>query len=113
MTADTDNGLENQVTEEELKLYLRLKPYILRCLSLNHDINNPLAGIVGYCEFLLEDLENLTKDQVSYVKQIATCAERIKNEVESLCLDKIKLGEDVDFAAATEFYEKLTAKASD
>lgn len=113
MIADGENSQASTVTEEELRFYLALKPYIFRCLSLNHDINNPLAGIIGYCEFLLEDSEKFTKDQVSYLKQIATCANRIKNEIESLCMEKIKLSEDFDFDKAEKFFETSESKASD
>jgi len=31
----------------ELALFERIKPYLGRCLTLNHNLNNPLAGIIG------------------------------------------------------------------
>jgi hypothetical protein len=48
---DTAESAEN--SQEDLALFRALKPYIGHCLTLNHDLNNPLAGILGYAEFLL------------------------------------------------------------
>ncbi|MFQ5453736.1 MAG: histidine kinase dimerization/phospho-acceptor domain-containing protein, partial [Candidatus Zixiibacteriota bacterium] len=42
----------------ELEVYQAIKPYIAHCLTMNHEINNPLAGIIGYSEFLLEESES-------------------------------------------------------
>ncbi len=56
----------------------RLKPLVDLCLNLNHDVNNPLTGILGYAEFLLMSETNLTVDQRTDLKQIVTCAERIQ-----------------------------------
>lgn len=57
--------------------YDRLKPLVDLCLSLNHDVNNPLTGIMGYAEFLLMTVADLTTDQRADLEQIVTCAERI------------------------------------
>lgn len=73
-----------------------LKPLIEKALSLNHDLNNPLAGILGYCEFLMEEGDNLTKEQISYLKQIAKCADRIQKAIIELSELKIKFSENVD-----------------
>lgn len=92
--------------KEELEIYKAIRPFIGRCLSLNHDLNNPLAGVIGYCEFLMEDADCLSKEQQGYLKQILTCAERMQKLIEDLCEEKIALDEKVDLKAITEFFEK-------
>ncbi|MFZ5979233.1 MAG: histidine kinase dimerization/phospho-acceptor domain-containing protein [Candidatus Zixiibacteriota bacterium] len=76
----------------------QLKPLIKRCLHLNHDLNNPLTGIVGYVEFLLSGDEPLTSSQKEYLNQIAQCTERIEKEINDLCEIKIKLSEEIDIS---------------
>lgn len=90
---------QNGISQQELMLALR--PYILKCLSLNHDINNPLAGIIGYGEILSED-ESLTPEQKGYLKQIMTCAERIRAKVNELCDSKVALQGELDIRQAIE-----------
>jgi len=97
---------------EELAVFRALKPYIGHCLTLNHDINNPLAGIIGYGEFLLEEADEIKDEQKGYLKQILQCAERIKQLVENLCEEKIALTEKIDLKSVTEAYQK-TAKPLD
>lgn len=87
MSSEVKN-IESQINE--------LKPLIEKALSLNHDLNNPLAGILGYCEFLMEEGDNLTKEQISYLKQIAKCADRIQKAIIELSELKIKFSENVD-----------------
>jgi len=76
-----------------------LQPFITQCLKLNHDLNNPLAGIIGYCEFLMDDSTNLDDGQRKNLDQILTCAERIKNHIDALCEQKMKLSEKIDLRA--------------
>ncbi len=99
--------VSQELTEAELAVYRVLKPYIGRCLTLNHDINNPLAGIIGYCEVLLMDSDKLTESQQGYLQQIFQCAERIKAMVDDLCEEKIALNNRVDLSSVTEAYNKV------
>ena len=86
-------SLINTEAEEILNL---LKPYISRCMKLNHDLNNPLAGIIGYTEFLLDEEESLSENQREYIEQIMTCAERIENKITELCNEKIELSQKIN-----------------
>ena len=88
-------------------MFLEVRPYVLKCLALNHDINNPLAGIIGYGEILMED-ETLTAEQKGYLNQIMTCAERIRKEVNTLCEVKVGLQEKVDLRKIVELLSKST-----
>jgi len=97
--------------ENELKIYQVIKPYIGHCLTLNHDINNPLAGVIGYSEFLLSEEDSLrSKEQKGYLNHILTCAERIKKLVDNLCEEKIALEEKVDLRSITDSYKKIAKK---
>jgi signal transduction histidine kinase len=106
------NPSGEQVLEEELAVYRAIRPYIARCLSLNHEINNPLAGIIGYAEFLMEICDSLPPEHRRFVEQIMLSAERIQAITESLCQEKIALNEQVDIRALAKAFEPL-APASD
>lgn len=91
-----DDTRQAPITEEDIREYQLIRPYIARCLSLNHDINNPLAGILGYSEFLKMDSSQLTDEQNAHLDQVITCAERIKKMMEQLCEAKLKLAKEID-----------------
>jgi signal transduction histidine kinase len=102
------SSLDTQQLSRELNLFLEVRPYVLKCLSLNHDINNPLTGILGFGEILMDD-ESLTAEQKGYLKQIMTCAERIRKEVNSLSEEKVALQEKVDLRELIELFSKTNA----
>ena len=95
------------ISESELALYRLLRPYIGRCLGLNHEVNNALAGIIGYAEFLSDGVGELTEEQQNCVSQILKSAERIEEIIEDLCRLKIKLSEEIDMQSVTEAFRKL------
>jgi signal transduction histidine kinase len=107
----SDESLLSPELREELALWRALKPYIGRCLTLNHDINNPLAGIIGYGEFMLVDEASLSDDQRGYLTKIMQCAERIRKLVDDLCREKIELGEKIDLRAVSEAFPKNPKKS--
>lgn len=79
-----------------------LLPFLRLCFGLNHEINNSLAGIVGYCEFLLDERENLTADQRTSVEQIRSCALKIQQTVEILAAEKSVLAEKMDIESLSQ-----------
>ena len=91
--------------QKELEIYRVLKPYIGHCLTLNHDLNNPLAGIIGYVEFILTD-ETISEDHRKFLNQVMTCAERMHQMINDLCEEKIALGEQIDLSSVIEMYQK-------
>lgn len=95
---------------DDYAIWQALKPYIGHCLSLNHDINNPLAGILGYTEFMLEDTEPLTAAQRKHLTLINTCAERIKKLVEALCEEKMAVSTQMDLRSVTDAYKEIATK---
>ncbi len=92
------------VTPTELEEFRALKPYICQCLSLNHDLNNPLAGIIGYAEFLQLDSDNLTDNQKRFISQILTCALRMQELIQQLCQEKIELSRQIDLKSVMDKY---------
>ncbi len=98
--------------KEEIALFRLLKPIIADCLTLNHDINNPLSGILGYADFMLMDRENLTEEQRQELREIVTCAERIKKHMDRLGDVRAKLSKKIDMKSVLEYY-KTAAESSD
>ena len=94
------------ITDEDIREYRLIRPLIGLCLNLNHDLNNPLAGVLGYAEFMKMDSHQLTNDQNAHLDQILKCAERMKNMIDDLCEAKMKLAKEIDI-------EKLSAKYSE
>lgn len=101
-SVQTDNGpteSKSDLTQQDFEL---LKPLIKRCLRLNHDINNPLAGILGYAEFMLSSPESLTESTSKHLKQIMRAAERIKKLMEELGDEKIAISDKCDLQRILE-----------
>ncbi len=92
---------------EELAVYRALKPYLARCLRLNHDVNNALAGIIGYTDFLLEGGSVLTEDQRRFLSQIMQAAEKVRRLGEELCDEKVAAAQSIDLAALSRALEQM------
>jgi light-regulated signal transduction histidine kinase (bacteriophytochrome) len=83
--------------------------YLQCCFDLHHDLNNPLAAILGYCQFLLDDGETLRADQKSNVEQIRACAMRIQGIVDQLAHERSVLVERMAAASGKASGEKTKA----
>jgi len=105
----TDNKRIDALSEEEkreiLAIYMEIEPIIVRCLNLNHDINNPLTGIIGYGEFVLEAAASLPDDIRSHIEKIMECAGRVKKLVDELGDVKQELAERVNITRLVEKFE--------
>lgn len=112
-----DNDLSQANLSPELKaelaVYRALRPYICHCLTLNHDLNNPLAGILGYAEFILTEREKLDTETAENIDQIVMCAERIRKRLDELCEEKISLSEEIDLKSVTDAYQTVAINLSD
>lgn len=64
--------------QEDLVKSERLNAIVETAVTINHEINNPLAAVLGYAQLLLSRPENLDQDTVDKVKKIETGALRIK-----------------------------------
>lgn len=90
----------------EFEQFTALKPYIARCLQLNHELNNPLAGIIGYCDFLLETQADLPEDYKKYIKQILACAERMEKSIAGLTKAKDELRDKINLPSILDLHQK-------
>ena len=91
---------------EDQREFDKIKPFILQCLSLNHDINNPLAGVLGYTEYILSDPKGLSEDQIELLQKVMTCGERIQKLVADLGDAKAALAQEIDIKAVLEKYSE-------
>ena len=82
--------------DDDQELLQVFKPFLVYSLSLNHDLNNPLTGIMGYTEFLLMESDTLSTDQIELLKNIQKCSERIQKILEDLYDKKAAIGEKVN-----------------
>lgn len=90
---------------EQFEIFLKLRPFISICLKLNHDLNNPLAGIIGYTEFLVMEPDGMTEDQVDLINKIAECASRMERIIKVLCDEKNALSEGLDLNRVNSLFE--------
>lgn len=106
MAEITKSGKKEQALPvDEAALFRKLIPFLRHCLPLNHDLNNPLAGIIGYCEFMKEESSDLTPNQVEYLNHILTSAERIRKLSDQLADAKIALNEEIDIKELSRILE--------
>ena len=90
------------MTQEEKGAYrvgVAVLPLLRRCLGLNHELNKPVAGIVGHCQFLLDDKDKLKPEQTLTVEEIRDCAIQIQTILEELSAEKANLSEKMDLKA--------------
>lgn len=64
--------------QEDLIKSERLNAIVETAVTINHEINNPLAAVLGYAQLLLSRPENLDQDTIDKLKKIETGALRIK-----------------------------------
>lgn len=77
-------------------------PLLKRCLDLNHEFNKHVAGIVGYCQFLLDDRERLQPDQRLSIEEIRDCAIKIQATLDELSAEKATLAKEMDLRTLDE-----------
>lgn len=97
MTSDNhDHGNQDGSDLNDKTLIESLKPLIGRCLVLNHELNNYMAGIIGYCELLLDEEEQLSEDQKQMIHGIKKCANKIGKDIEEMAKEKALLADMID-----------------
>lgn len=97
---------DNAIDPKELALFKAIRPYIAHCLNLNHDLNNPLSGVVGYGELLLEETEDWTDSQRETLQAMLQCAERMRNILDELSEQKIELSQKIDIRKVMETFKE-------
>jgi len=64
--------------QEDLIKSERLKAMVETAVTINHEINNPLAAVLGYVQLILSRPEELSQDTIDKLKKIEIGALRIK-----------------------------------
>ncbi len=72
-----EGKIEGEIQENLIKSE-RLKAIIETAVTINHEVNNPLAAVLGYVQLILSKSENLDSDTIQKLKKIETGALRIK-----------------------------------
>jgi len=99
----TRRPVTNESDHEPAELLRKLKPFIRKCASIHHDLNNPLAGVLGYTEFILSDPDNLTDELKKDLAQIDKCANKMKGIIEDVAIAKGQLLDEIGPEALEEF----------
>lgn len=85
--------LDSTIGAEELQRFVK------ELFTLNHDLNNPLAGVVGYTELALSDPETLPADIVSYLEKVQKSASMMQAIIERCAKAKHHLQSQVDVSS--------------
>jgi K+-sensing histidine kinase KdpD len=72
-----EGKIEGEIREDLIKSE-RLKAIVETAVTVNHEINNPLAAVLGYVQLILSRPESLDQDTIDKLKKIETGALRIK-----------------------------------
>jgi hypothetical protein len=96
---------------DDYALWQKLRPYVGHCLTLNHEINNALTGLLGYTEFMLVDRSSLSTDQTEHLENIQTAALKIKAAAEQLSSEKIALSEEIDLRPIIDAYARIAKRS--
>lgn len=69
-------------------------------LELNHDLNNPLAGIIGYLDLALNSDHDIPEDLKSMLQSVQLSAEMMDKLIRKFAMAKQDLIAEVDFTPA-------------
>jgi C4-dicarboxylate-specific signal transduction histidine kinase len=64
--------------QDDLVKSERLKAIVETAVTINHEVNNPLAAVLGYVQLILSRPENLDQDTFDKLKKVEIGALRIK-----------------------------------
>lgn len=75
-----------------------LKQFFRAQFELNHDLNNPLAGVVGYLELAMADADSIPPRAVELLRNAQKCANRIDELIQEFVKSKRHLQNTVDLS---------------
>lgn len=76
-----------------------LQRFVKELFTLNHDLNNPLAGVVGYTELALSDPDSLPENIVDYLEKVQKSAGMMQEIIARCAEAKYHLQTQVDVTA--------------
>ncbi|HSG99172.1 MAG TPA: histidine kinase dimerization/phospho-acceptor domain-containing protein [candidate division Zixibacteria bacterium] len=85
---------------------VELKRFAAALLELNHDLNNPLAGVVGYLELAMTSHDDLPEDTRKMLANVQKSADLLEKVIGRLTSAKRRLQTSVDISEL----EALAAK---
>ncbi len=72
--------------------------FAAKLIELNHDLNNPLAGVIGYLELALSSDEGVHEEVKSLLQSAQLSADMMNDLVKKLTGAKRALLSEVDFS---------------
>ena len=82
-----------------------LKRFASKLITLNHDLNNPLAGVVGYLELAMTSGDTLPPDTLEMLNNVQRSAELLQEVINRLTQAKRRLQASVDISQLEEGFE--------
>lgn len=76
----------------------RLKEFLGAQFELNHDLNNPLAGVIGYLELALTDKDAIPERALELLQNVQKCANRMDELIQEFVKSKRRLQTTVDLS---------------
>ena len=76
-----------------------LKKYVAATLSLNHDLNNPLAGVMGFLELALVHKDKMEPKAYELLKLIEKSAVKLNECLIEFTEEKHKMRSKVDLSS--------------
>jgi len=75
-----------------------LKEFLGAQFELNHDLNNPLAGIVGYLELAMTGTDDIPERPLELLQNVQKCADRMDELIQEFVKSKRRLQNTVDLS---------------
>ncbi len=105
-TTTGSNSASSPMDNDERQLFALDSPEGQECLKeffsaqfeLNHDLNNPLAGVVGYLELALTGKESIPERPKELLLNVQKCANRMDELIQEFVKSKRRLQEAVDLS---------------
>ena len=79
-----------------------LKKYVAATLSLNHDLNNPLAGVMGFLELAFGHKDNMEPNVLELLELVKKSADKLKERLEEFTEEKRRMRNKVDISNLEE-----------
>lgn len=76
-----------------------LRSFCAALLDLNHDLNNPLAGVIGYLELAMSREDDLTSKSMEMLGHVQASADKMNTLIQEFTVAKRRLQSTVDISS--------------
>ena len=73
--------------------------FAAKLIELNHDLNNPLAGVIGYLELAMSSEEGVHEEVKCLLQSAQLSADMMNDLIKKLSVAKQELLSEVDFSS--------------